>query len=48
MANYKLVDIERLQELINEIQDYYNENDQLKYVLEDLKELINQNIRGGY
>lgn len=48
MAKYKLIDVERLEELINEIQEYYNENNQLKYVLEDIKELINQNIRGGY
>lgn len=42
MAKYKLIDVERLEELINEIQEYYNDNNQLNYVLEDLKDLIKE------
>lgn len=42
MAKYKLIDVERLEELINEIQEYYNNNNQLNYVLEDLKDLIKE------
>lgn len=42
MAKYKLVDIEKLEDLINEIQEYYNSDNALKYVLEDLKELIKE------
>lgn len=40
MANYKLIDIDKLNDLINEIKDYYNHDNSLKYVLEDLQELI--------
>lgn len=42
MAKYKLIDIEKLEDLINEIQDYYNHDNALKYVLEDLKDLIKE------
>lgn len=42
MAKYKLIDIEKLEDLINEIQEYYNNDDSLKYVLEDLKDLIKE------
>lgn len=43
MANYKLIDIDKLNDLINEIQDYYNHDECLKYVLEDLKSLMEDN-----
>lgn len=42
MAKYKLVDVEKLQDLINEIKEYYNTDECLKYVLEDLEDLIKE------
>lgn len=46
MANYKLIDIEKLEDLINELQEYYNSDNSLKYILEDLKDLVNSCVRG--
>lgn len=43
MAKYKLIDVEKLQDLINEIKEYYNTDECLKYVLEDLESLLEDN-----
>lgn len=48
MANYKLVDMDKLNDLINELEEYYNSDNQLKYIIEDLRDLVNMCIRGGY
>lgn len=42
MSNYKLINIDKLQDLINELKEDYNEDNRLKYVLEDLESLINE------
>lgn len=46
MANYKLVDMDKLNDLINELEEYYNSDNQLKYIIEDLRDLVNMCIRG--
>lgn len=46
MANYKLIDVDMLNDLINELEEYYNSDNSLKYILEDLKDLVNSCVRG--
>lgn len=46
MANYKLIDIDMLNDLIIELSELNNK--ELKYIIEDLQNLISQSIRGGY
>lgn len=38
MSNYKLIDVDALQDLINELKDLNNQD--LKYIIEDLQALI--------
>lgn len=38
MSNYKLIDVDALQDLIEELKDLNNE--ELKYIIEDLEALI--------
>lgn len=38
MSNYKLIDVDALQDLINELKDLNNQD--LKYIIEDLQVLI--------
>lgn len=48
MAKYKLVDIEKLLDLVNEMKEYYNSDNSLTYIIEDIEDLIKENIKGGY